>query len=399
MIGYVLSRFPALSTTFVLNELLELEARGLAVHLFSMTPPTDTLVHEDLRRLKARLSYVPGIGKLGRLLSAHAELRRESRAAYGATLREVAGRGDPRRFWRFLQAGYIAAAARRLGLAHLHAHFANHPTTTAMLASSLSGIPFSFTAHAVDLYKDNVSRDDLARKAAAARFVVTVSRYNLEFLESLAPGVRDKLVLARCGIDLDRFAPRPLPPQPSRLLCVARLVIKKGVGTLIEACRLLRDRGVALECEIVGEGPLRRKLEAQVREAGLGDRVRFSGPATQLAVRERYAAAHFFVLPCIIAPDGDRDGLPIAILEALACGLPVISTPVAGIPEVLRHGANALLVPPGDPPALAEAVARLLSDPLLYHRLAANARVSVEPRFERRHAIAALLSRFQESGA
>ena len=268
-----------------------------------------------------------------------------------------------------------------------------------MLASSLSGIPFSFTAHAVDLYKDNVSRDDLARKAAAARFVVTVSRYNLEFLESLAPGVRDKLVLARCGIDLDRFAPRPLPPQPSRMLCVARLIAKKGVGTLIEACRLLRDRGVALECEIVGEGPLRRKLEAQVREAGLGDLVRLTGPATQLAVRERYAAAHLFVLPCIIAPDGDRDGLPIAILEALACGLPVISTPVAGIPEVLRDGANALLVPPGDPPALADAVARLLSDPPLYHRLAANARASVEPRFDRRHAIAALRTRFQESGA
>jgi glycosyltransferase involved in cell wall biosynthesis len=389
-VGYVLSNFPVLSETFVLHELLELEAQGLALEVFSVRRPPGQLRHEDVGRLRAPVTYVPGpLRLLG--------MQRRIAATLGPEYRRqrirVAARG-PRETWRFLQAGFVAHEARRRGLTHLHAHFAHHPALVAMYAAQLAGISFSFTAHAMDLYRQQVDRRTLIRKLAAARFVVTVSEYNAAFLQELAPEVRDKLVLVRSGIDLERFAPSPPPaPRPFRILCVARLVEKKGIGVLIAACRELKERGRSFRCDVIGEGRLRPALEALIRQHQLGEVVQLRGAATHEVVREHYRAAHAFVLPCVVAEDGDRDGLPVSLLEAMACGLAVVTTPVTGIPEVLRDGENGLLVPPGDPAALADAIARLMDDPALAHRLGAKARPVIAAGFDRRRTVAALRER------
>lgn len=398
LVGYVLSNFPALSQTFVLNEILELETQGVALHVFSLRRPTGNLVHEEFTRLKAQVTYLPGAARLLGLLRYHRQLARELGGAYLRQFIVAASRG-PQDLWRFTQAAFIAAEAKRLGLAHLHVHFAHHPTTVAMYASLLSGIPFSFTAHAMDLFRRRVNRRSLGRKLAAARFVVTVSDFNLAFLRTLAPDQQEKLVLNRYGIALDRFTPSPTPAGPFRILCVARLVEKKGVALLIAACGILRDRGLLFQCEVIGEGVLRPRLEALIQQSGLGDVVHLVGPATQAEVRNRYRLAHVFVLPCVVAADGDRDGLPVALLEAMACGLSVVTTPVTGIPEVVRDRENGLLVPPGDETALADAIALLMADASLARRLGASARPAVAAAFDRRHTVAALRAHFPSAGA
>jgi len=394
MIGYVLSQFPVLSQTFVLDELLELEAQGVPLHIFSLAPRTDTLLHEDFGKLKTAVHYLPG--RVDRLLGRHAALARTTPVAYRRALARAA-RSGLSSLWRFVQAGYLANEARRLRVTHFHAHFAHHPALVAMLASELNGVPYSFTAYAMDLFRKRVNRTLLARKLASARFVATVSEYNMRFLAEIEPAARDRVHLIRTGIDMQRFLPGPAPDLPFRILCVARLVEKKGVGTLVEACRLLRDRHRAVQCEIIGEGVLRGRLEAQIREANLEDRVHLLGAATQAVVRAHYGRAHLFVLPCQVAANGDADGLPVSLTEALSAGLPVISTPVTGIPEVLRDGENGLLVPSGDAAALAGAIEQVLDDEALYRRLAANARPSVAAHFDRRRTVAALRALFAES--
>jgi colanic acid/amylovoran biosynthesis glycosyltransferase len=390
-VAYVLRKFPVLSETFILNEMLELEAQGVTLHVFSLMPPNDPRFHEDLPKLKARITYLPRGSELRKLLRHHGRLVRQSRGVYLCALGHTVTRGRPKLLWRFLQAGYIANEARRLKVTHIHAQFANHPTTVAMLASRLAGIPYSFTAHAMDLFKAQVDRRILARKVAAARFVATVSEFNVAYLREAAPGPAGKVVLIPCGIDLDRFAPNGTPPlEPFRILSVARLVEKKGLPVLVEACRLLQARGLDFRCDIVGKGILRPRLESLIAEGGLTGRVRLLGPATQGEVREHYRASHLYVLPCVIAADGNRDGLPVSLLEALASGLPVISTPVTGIPEVVRHEHNGLLVPSDDALALADAIAAVARDRDLYGTLRRNARASVADRYDRRQTVASL---------
>jgi len=398
IVGYVLRKFPVLSETFILNELLELEAQGVPLHVFALMPSTEPRFHEDLPKLKAHVTYVPRGPELGKLLRHQRRLARHAGGAYWGTLAYAVTRARPTLLWRFLQAGYVASEAGRLGIRHIHAQFANHPTTVAMLVSRLTGIPFSFTAHAMDLFKDAVERRVLARKVAEARFVATVSEFNVSYLQALGRSANGKIALIPNGIDLDRFSPNGTSPRsPFRILCVARLVEKKGLPVLIEACRLLRDRGIAFRCEIVGKGILRPQLASLIRQHQLAQHVHLAGPATQGEVRERYREADLYVLPCIIAADGNRDGLPVSLVEALACGLPVISTPVTGIPEVVRNGENGLLVAPGDPAALADAIAAVVADPGLYQRLQAGARPSVVARFDRRRTIAALRRLLVES--
>jgi len=388
-VGYVLRKFPVLSETFILTELLALEARGVPLHVFSLQRPNDPRFHEDLPRLKARVSYVPGPADLRRLLRHHRPLVRSRRHAYVRTLARL-GVERPPALWSFLQSGYVANEVRRLGLRRLHAHFANEPTTVARLAASLAGVPFGFTAHATDIFKTSVDRRSLARTLASAEFVVTVSDFNREYLTRAARAPAN-IVRLYNGIDLERFSPNGGPPAgPFRILSVARLVEKKGLPDLIEACRVLRDRGLSFQCDIVGKGVLRSPLAAQIKQAGLSAIVRLVGPLTQLEVRERYHRSHLYVLPAIVGSDGNREGLPVSVVEALASGLPVVTTPVTGIPEAVRHGHNGLLVPSGNAEALAAAIASVMSDPALYETLRANARPSVASTFDIRKTAAEL---------
>jgi colanic acid/amylovoran biosynthesis glycosyltransferase len=397
-IGYVLRKFPVLSETFILNEMLALEARKARLHVFSLDRPNDPRFHEDLPRLKARVAYIPDVFESRRLLEHGSRLRRSCRKGYFKALRYVIRKGSPTLFWRFLQACYVANEARRLGLDHLHAHFATRPASVAFLASKISGIPYSFTAHAMDIFKSHLDPRALVRKIEGARFVVTVSDFNKAYLEERTPLAKGKVFRIYNGIPLARFASNGVFPEaPFTFLCVARLVEKKGIPILIEACRILRDGGALFRCWIVGKGRIRPQLEELIARWRLADHVRLLGPLTQLEVLKRYRSAHLYVLPCIIGSDGNRDGLPVSIVEALACGLPVLTTPVTGIPEVVRDRVNGLLVRPGDAESLARAILELMSDRALYDSLKANARSSIESSFDLARTAEALHGLFEEA--
>ncbi|HUF68845.1 MAG TPA: glycosyltransferase [Longimicrobiales bacterium] len=398
-VGYVLKRFPVLSETFILNELLSLEARGVPLHIFSLERPNDPRYHNDLPKLKARISYVPGPSELSRLTAHNRRVAKAYPQGFLRTAMYAAAKGSPTLLWRLLQAGYVANEAKRLKLKHLHSHFANRPTSVAMLASRISGIPFSFTAHATDIFKVKVDSKVLVRKMDAARFVVAISDYNERYMRERAPSA-GRIVRINNGIDLDRFSPNGRPDDSVfRFVCVARLVEKKGLPLLIEACAALRDSGIAFECRLVGKGGLRSKLERMIRDLKLRDQVRMVGPKTQIEVRDEYRRAQAYVLPCVIGSDGNREGLPVSLVEALACGLPVITTAITGIPEVVTNEHNGLLVPVGDSAALAEGMRRLATDPALYERLAMNARPSVSTAFDRAGTSAALHAAFDGAAA
>jgi glycosyltransferase involved in cell wall biosynthesis len=382
-VGYVLRKFPVLSETFILNEILSLEDRGVPIHIFALAPSRDPKFHEGVTRLCAPIVYVPGLADHRSLLRyVRAAADRHPRA-FRRELLAVLARGRPKLLWRFLQAAYIAERAARVGIDRLHAHFANRSTTVARLASRISGIPYSFTAHAFDIYRTDVSPRILRRKIDDANFVITISESNQDLLENVADKQGDKVRLLHNGIDLSTFSPAQAPDRPSfTILCVARLVEKKGLPYLIEACRHLRDRGLDFQCWIVGRGKLRPRLARMISDSRLEDRVHMRGAVRQGEVPDLYRSADVFVLPAIVASDGNREGLPVSIVEALACGLPVVSTPVSGIIEVVRHDDNGLLVPPRDPWELTEALQRLITNRPLFERLRDNARPSVMGRFD-----------------
>jgi colanic acid/amylovoran biosynthesis glycosyltransferase len=398
-VGYVLRKFPVLSETFILNEILALESRGLEVHVFALAPSRDPRFHEGVGRLKATIHHVPAFTDFRTLLSHARRQAGRGPARYRRQLLRVLATGRPKLLWRFLQASYVADRARRAGVRHLHAHFATHPATVAHQASQLLGISFSFTAHAYDVYRGAEPRV-IARKMIDARFTITISEYNVSVLRSFANGRRPRIELVRNGIDMTRFSPPATPPDgPFTILAVARLVEKKGLRYLVEACRYLRDRGLEFRCDIVGKGAQQALLDGLVRGWKLDDRIRLAGALAQQEIVERYHRAHVLVLPCVVGQDGNRDGLPVSIVEALACGVPVISTPVTGIPEVVRDGINGCLVPEGDPRALADAIETLMRHPQLRQRLCGTARGSVAEDFDQEKTAARLHALFQEAWA
>jgi colanic acid/amylovoran biosynthesis glycosyltransferase len=398
-VGYVVRKFPVLSETFILNEILALEARGVKVEIFSLAPTRDPRFHEGVSRLKADVHYLPTTSEASALLRYARRQAARNPKRYRRELIKVLAARRPKLIWRFLQASWVADRARRTGVKHLHAHFANRSATVAHQAAKLLGIPFSFTAHAFDIYRDPDPRV-IARKMADAQFTVTVSDYNVAFLRSLANGQPTRIELIRNGIDMSKFAPtRHAPNGPFRIITVARLVEKKGIPILIDACRILSMRGLDFRCDIIGKGALRGSLERMIRENDLTDRVRLLGPVRQQEIVAHYQRAHLLVLPCIVAEDGNRDGLPVSIIEALACGVPVISTPITGIPEAVHDGVNGFIVPAGDTTSLADAIEKVLRNPQLHARLRCEARPSVRETFDQETTVSRLHSLFEETTA
>ena len=398
-VGYVVRKFPVLSETFILNEILALEAKGVNVQIFSLAPTRDPRFHEGVCRLKGDVHYVPGPLELKGLLRYARRQASRNPKRYRRELFHVLAARRPSLLWRFLQASWVADRARKTGVGHLHAHFANRSATVARQASRLLGIPFSFTAHAFDIYRD-ADHDVISKKMVDAQFTATVSDYNVSFLRSLANGHRPRIELVRNGIDMTRFSPsREEPEGQFRILTVARLVEKKGIPILVEACRILEERGEDFQCDIVGKGALRAPLEKMIREWNLGHRVRLCGPLTQQEIVKEYHRAHVLALPCIVGEDGNRDGLPVSIVEALACGVPVISTPVTGIPEAVIDGVNGMLVQEGNAVALADAIQRVMHDRELLTRLRSAARPSVQETFDQDRTTAKLYDLIRESVA
>lgn len=297
--------------------------------------------------------------------------------------------------WHLGVACHWAAGLRAAPPAHIHSQWAHAGASVAMYGAALLGVPFSFTGHAADLFRERAA---LRTKIKAADFIVCISEFHRQFYlsEGADPA---KLFVAYCGIDTSHFTPvRRVRPEgaPVRILSSGRLVEKKGFDVLVEALALLRDRGMAFEAVIAGSGPLEASLRALVAARGLGDRVTITGQALkQEDIPAFMATGDIYALACQRAPDGDVDGLPQMLMEAMACGLPAVSTRLVGIPDLVIEGETGLLVPPEDAPALADALARLAGDEPLALQLAAAGRDHVLARFDLTSCLEPLLARYR----
>lgn len=390
-VGYVLKMYPRFSETFVVTEILAREELGADIEIFSLRAPVDPRFHDSLARVQAPVRYVPRVRRAEDLWAALAE----ARAVLGPLPDSVMGELMRVEAEDAAQALAVAVAARRSGLTHLHAHFASLATTVARLAALAAGLTYSFTAHAKDLFHEQVSRDDVVRKVADAHHVVTISTYNVAHLRAIGadPG---RVRLVYNGLDLDAFRPRTEVPGARRgerelhVVGVGRFVEKKGFAHLLVAVAQLRARGVPARLTLVGGGELDAPLRAAAASLGLDDAVTFTGPLPQPRVREVVASADVLAAPCVVAADGNADGLPTVVLEAMALGTPCVTTAVTGLGEAIVHERTGLVVAQHDAVALADALHRLHTDPALARTLAAAARRLVEQRFDARQQAAQL---------
>jgi glycosyltransferase involved in cell wall biosynthesis len=385
-VAYLVKRFPRLSETFVLNEIVEVRRQGIDVRLYALLDPQEKIVHPTADELVAEVGYLN--------LAGH-PWRSRWRLFLGAASQAAAcPSGVARLLWTLLSVHrsmpsvrhaveglWLARELRKRGVTHLHAHFAHGPAAVAYLASLAGGPPFSFTAHAKDLY--TTLPRNIRIRARAARFVLTCTNANGRYLRELLEHDRSVAIhVVHHGTDLERFRPTRRWPEPGLIVSIGRLVPKKGFTVLVDALSQAADAGLDFRCEIYGGGPMRAELESRVHRLGLEDRLSFHGARPMDDIVAAYARAMVFVLAPAVQNDGDRDGIPNVLVEAMAAGVPVVSTRVSGIPELIDDGENGLLVEPSDPHALAAAVRRVLEDPGLAARLASAGRRKVETEFD-----------------
>lgn len=387
-VAVVLKGYPRLSETFIAQELHGLERRGLALRIFSLRRPTDRRRHPVHDDISAPVSYLPEYLHHAplRVLRAWRAVRRRPgyAACRRAWLRDLARDRSAGRVRRFGQA-LVLAHELPAGVGHIHAHFLHTPASVARYGAMLSGLGWSVSAHAKDIW--TTPEWEKREKLAACAWAVTCSRHAREHLAGLAPPGRVDLVYH--GLDAARFPPRSAPASardggdpadPVRILCVGRAVEKKGLDVLLDALAGLPG-GLSWHLWHVGGGGLLRALRRRGRRLGIGGRVTHCGALAQGDVVAHYLRADLMVLPSRVARDGDRDGLPNVLMEAQALGLPCVSTRVSAIPELVEDGRTGILVPPDDPRALGAALARLAADPALRARLGAAGAARVRRSF------------------
>lgn len=403
VVAYVSQQFPCLTMTFIYREVLALRRQGLTIRPISTWRPPAGVMSEEALGLIGETFYIFPLPWL-RLLGDHLRYLLTRPKRYLGTLGQlVLFNREPLRhrlrlLVHFVYAVQAAAEIERCQAQHIHADFALNAATVAMVASRLTGRPFSFTAHAADIFVDPIL---LREKIAAASFVVTISEYNRRYLVSLVGdnGVADKIHIVHYGLDIGQFTPDPnqKPNAIPVLLTVGRLVEKKGLRYLIKACHILAERGRDFKCYIVGQGPEEPMLRELIAQWGLAGQVHLLGAMPQERVREWLQRADIFVLPCVVANDGDQDGIPVVLLEAMAMKIPVVSTSLSGIPELVENGINGLLVPPADGVALAEAIDELLMNPGQRARMGVLGRDKVLEEFNIQGSAQRLLALFTES--
>ena len=411
-IAYVFKGYPRLTDTFITSEVYRMEQQGLRLRVFVIKPCTEPVPTDLMDKIAAKPIYMPGTtsmksASLFKWLSQNLKhfwpsLRgvfwkhplRVLRAAGTAFAQAFRAR---RTFWswprkvyakEFLQGAMLADMLLKAGdITHIHAHYCHGATTVAWFASIMAGLPLSFTAHAKDIYLPSLNPAGLLlRKMNAARFVITCTDANREYLEQL--GSKTPVHLFYHGLNAEFCSimkERPISRTINghiRALGVGRLIPKKGFDIFVGACAILRQKGIPFEGIIVAEGGEHEKeIRKMIAEHGLENHVLLPGPMSQSQLYDEYQKATVFCLPCRVLNNGDRDGIPNVLMEAMAAGLPVITTPISGIPELINDGVNGLLVPPEDPDALANAFLRLIEDNRLATNLSRNAQETIEDRF------------------
>lgn len=382
-VAYVMSRFPKLTETFVLDEILEMERQGVPIEIFPLWREHEDILHPSVLQLVDRAHFLPLLNAEIVRDCCYWLFRRPTRllGALGVVVRD--NLTSPRYLLGALAAFPKACTmARRMGeraVRHVHAHFASHPAAIALVIGRLTGLPFSFTAHGSDLHRDQAM---LSRKVSEAKFVVAISEYNRRFILDRVDHVPDgKIVVVHCGVQADVF-PRSDPAANGlRIICIGTLHEVKGQRHLLEACRRLTAAGIDWECHLVGDGPDRSELVQLASQASLSGRVHFHGNCTQEQVRALLGSMTVGCAPSVPTASGRREGIPVALIEAGACALPLVASRLSGIPELVKDRESGLLVEPGDSIGLADALERLAHDPALRKSLGERAQRHVHEQF------------------
>ena len=365
LFAYLFERFPSFGQTFCYREVAELYRQGITPPIFSIRNPKDEPPQDWDTRIVERVHYLPEekelLDDVGRA-SKKGRLTSEIIAA----LDEWGRRTD---FLRLYQAVYVGLRLQDLGIDHVHAHFAGMAARTAFWIAKFFPITFSFTAHANDIFAPRKFEIGLDKLVEAARVIITETNYSEKFLQERFPECADRIHRVYNGLSLAEFRRANFSSDPPLIVAIGRLIVKKGFANLIRACALLFEHGRPFRCEIFGEGPLENQLRAQIEESGLKELVQLPGPKPQHQLRERLAAANVFVLPSVPEAEGGMDNLPTVIMEAMATGLPVISTRIGGIPEMVIDNETGFLVRPDDPVALADAIETVINDRSLGQKL------------------------------
>lgn len=363
--AYLFERFPSFGQTFCYREVAELDRQGVAAPIFSIRNPKDEPPQDWDARIVERVHYLP---EEKELLDAVRRASKKERLTPEiiAALDEWARRTD---FLRLYQAVYVGLRLKEKGISHVHAHFAGMAARTGFWITKFFPITFSFTAHANDIFAPRKFEIGLDKLVGTARVVVTETDYSEKFLRERFPERADRIHRLYNGLNLAEFGRATFSSDPPLIVAIGRLIAKKGFADLIRACALLVERGRSFRCEIFGEGPLENQLRAQIEELGLQERIQLPGPKPQHELRARLGAASVFVLPSVPEIDGGMDNLPTVIMEAMATGLPVVSTTIGGIPEMVVENETGFLVQPDDAVALAGAIEKVTNDRLLAQSL------------------------------
>jgi glycosyltransferase involved in cell wall biosynthesis len=398
---YVATNFTALSHTFITREIHALRKQGDTVALLSLRTPTTSAVTEPECDLSGcRHVYpTPALSLMGSALRVLATSPRR----FGRAVRVAfASPEDPfklklKLLYQMLNACRFVPWLRREGIEHIHSHFAGPSTSYAMFLATLTGRPFTFTDHGAGVFHDRIG---LTAKFRLAAGISAISEFNIGFYPQVAATVPPVQVV-RCGLDLSRFTfrQREACGSPVQILAVSRIVPKKGFTYLLDGLALLDREGIPWRCRMVGEGPSVPELQSKAQALGLDARLEFTGARQQDEIREMMLAADMFVLPCVLAPDGDMDGIPVTLMEAMACGCPVVSTRISGVPELVIDGRSGLLLEPEDGEAVGRAMARLAREPDLAAALSRGGRARVEEEFDIRESARRLADFFRRIAA
>ncbi len=381
---YIVEKFPSSTEYFILNEILALEKRGFKIYLLILRKQRKHLDISEIKNLKSHIIYLPKIYFY--LPFIFFPFFRSPFSIFPFSNFHL---HSPFSFLKYLRnyciSKYFTSQLKNMQVHHIHAHFGFIATDIAKILSQLMKVTYSFTAHAQDIY---LNQTNIVQKVADASFVITCTEYNRTFLNKLTKGqYAAKLYTIYHGIDISRWKKSEIPNSGNKndnieIVSVARLVEKKGLIYLLKAIRLLTGNGTKIHCIIIGNGPLQKQLKRFIIKNNLTHCVHLKGLISQKEVKQQVAGSDIFVLPCIMAKNGDRDGLPNVLLEAIAMGIPVISTNISAISELIENGKTGLLVPEKNETALADAILRLNNDIQLYTRITDNGKRKVKENFD-----------------
>lgn len=404
-VAYMMSRFPKLTETFILYEVIALQEQGLEVALYPLWREETSVMHPEAEPLMGEANFLPTLS--WQIIQANLHFLRCCRRRYLDAVWTLlrSNWGSLRYFLAALaiipKSALFAQRMTAENIEHIHAHFASHPAAAAFFIHRLTGIPYSFTAHGSDIHRD---KRMLAEKVAEASFVVPISSFNRDVILKACgfdKAAEKKMVIIHCGVDSDYFQPQPCEngryAEGKRLaiVCVGTLHEVKGQTHLLEACRQLKERGIPFDCCFIGGGPDEEKLKKQVEESGMTENVHFLGRRPRNEIAQLLQTADVLVAPSVPSQDGRREGIPVVLMEAMACGLPVIASRLSGIPELVQDGRSGILTPPGDAGAVANALVHLYCDPETRQEMGREGRRVILERFDLRSNAARLAGRFR----